>query len=130
MSTSDFLPLGIFQIATSNDGTPAALIQLQVSHEGVIRGEYFDLVSHVSQPVTGAVNKQTQRAAFRVGPNSKATFDVQLAGLTEEETTAWVHFPGGVTREFYLSRASENETNEFDQATSTNTAPAANAEIE
>ncbi|MBX3415442.1 MAG: hypothetical protein KF708_22350 [Pirellulales bacterium] len=119
VASSDFLPLGVFQISTSEDGTPDALVQLQVSHEGVIRGEYVDLVSHQTQPVTGAVNRETQRVAFRVGPTSKATFDVQLAGLTEEETPAWVHFPGGVTREFYLCRASEKEEQQAEEPTTT-----------
>lgn len=121
VNSSDFLPLGVFQISTSEDGTPDALVQLQVSHEGVVRGEYVDLVSHATQPVTGAVNKETQRVAFRVGPNSKATFDVQLAGLTEDETPAWVHFPGGVTREFYLCHASQQEEQEAGQGASTPT---------
>lgn len=77
----EWMPLGVF--ATGPKGTADAHIYLQlaVSRKGEIKGNYYDAVSDATQVVTGAIDRETRKAAWKVGKG--ATFETTLEALTQ-----------------------------------------------
>ncbi|HEX7377335.1 MAG TPA: hypothetical protein VF278_09495 [Pirellulales bacterium] len=89
----DWLPLGIFAVVANEDQTQTdKVVQLAVNTEGVIRGNYHDLLSDKVTPVTGAVDKDTQRVALRIEGNDQVIVETGLYNLTNDEAPMLVHF--------------------------------------
>jgi hypothetical protein len=89
----DWLPLGIFAvIADENQTQTDKVIQLAVNTEGVIRGNYHDLLADKVTPVNGAVNKETQRVAMKIEGNDKLVAETGLYNLTNDEAPVLIHF--------------------------------------
>jgi hypothetical protein len=74
---------------------------------GAIRGNYYDHVSDATAPVSGAVNKKDQRAACRVGANKSLVVETALHNLTQDRSTALVHYGPDRTQQFVLVRFKE-----------------------
>ena len=68
------------------------VFQLAVNKAGTIRGNYYNVLSDITQPVYGSVDKKTQRAAWTVGDRKEPVYEVGFANLTKSETTMMVHF--------------------------------------
>ena len=101
----DWLPLGVFAIATSDsDRTPEMLLQLVMSKDGKISGSYYHWETQSLRMVHGSVDKETQRVAFLIGEGNNNVVEVGLAGLAEDETPMWVHFGGERTQTWTLIR--------------------------
>jgi hypothetical protein len=89
----DWLPLGIFAVVASEDQTQTdKIVQLALNKEGVIRGNYHDLLADKVTPVSGAVDKQTQRVALRIEGNDQVLVETGLYNLTNDEAPVLVHF--------------------------------------
>ncbi len=56
---SDWLPLGVFAFTKPDETASDITIQLAVSKEGVIRGNYTDSTTKQNQVVQGSIDKQT-----------------------------------------------------------------------
>ncbi|MGD9719691.1 MAG: hypothetical protein AB7O59_00560 [Pirellulales bacterium] len=108
-SDTEFLPLGVFAIAPANQQEATAVLQISVSKQGILRGSYCDLLTDQGQTVVGAVDKDSQRAAWTIGDDGRVVFETTLANLTGSEGPVALHFPTGGTREYTLSRF-ENKT--------------------
>jgi hypothetical protein len=63
-----------------------------VNTEGVIRGNYHDLLADKVTPITGAVNKETQRVAMKLEGNNDLVVETGLYNLTNDEAPVLVHF--------------------------------------
>ena len=89
----EWLPLGIFAVVASEDQTQTdKIVQLALNKEGVIRGNYHDLLADKVTPVAGAVDKQTQRVALRIEGNDQVLVETGLYNLTNDEAPVLVHF--------------------------------------
>lgn len=89
----DWLPLGIFAvIANENQTQTDKVVQLALNTEGVIRGNYHDLLADKVTPVTGAVNKESQRVAMKIEGNDDVVVETGLYNLTNDEAPVLVHF--------------------------------------
>jgi hypothetical protein len=99
-----WLPLGVFGLIAAGQKTPAMVFQLAVDKAGAIRGNYYDQVTDTSVPVTGAVDKKDQRAAWRVGANKNMVIETGLYNLTQNHSTALVHNGPDQTRQYVLVR--------------------------
>lgn len=77
----EWMPLGVF--ATGPKGTADAHIYLQlaVSRKGEIKGNYYDAVSDATQVVSGAIDRETRKATWKVGKG--AAFETTLDALTQ-----------------------------------------------
>jgi len=112
-----FLPLGVFSLAPEGHTEATAMLQLALSKQGLLRGSYYDILSNQSHPVRGAVDRKTQRAAFRFGDKGKATFETTLANLTEDTGPLTVHYADGNSSKWTIARyqgepGKENEADE------------------
>ena len=80
------------------------LFQLAVNKAGTIRGNFYNVLSNTTLPVYGAVDKNTQRAAWTVGDQKEPIYEAGFANLTKGETTMMVHFSKNKSQQWNLIR--------------------------
>ncbi|HEY1601009.1 MAG TPA: hypothetical protein VGG64_15505 [Pirellulales bacterium] len=92
--TEKWLPLGVFAMVRNEQQHPQLILQMAVNEQGILRGNYTDEVSGHTAPIHGAVDKQTQRAAWTVGDNKSTVMEAGLNNLTQNEAPALIHKNG------------------------------------
>src|SRR5262249_11417072 len=80
------------------------LFQLAVNQQGLIRGNYYDALMDSTQPVSGSVDKKTQRAAWAIGDKKSTVFETGFYNLTQDQTPVLVHFGKDRTQQWLLVR--------------------------
>ncbi len=88
------MPLGVFAMVRNENQHPQLILQLAVNEQGILRGNYTDEVTENTSPIHGAVDKQTQRAAWTVGDNKTTVMEAGLKNLTDPEAPALIHKNG------------------------------------
>ncbi|MCE9606454.1 MAG: hypothetical protein K8U03_16285 [Planctomycetia bacterium] len=88
----DWLPLGVFGFVSQGQQEADKLVQLAINKQGILRGNYQDTVSNQVTPVFGAVDKQTQKAAFMMTGNDSLVVETGLYNLTNDEVPVLVHY--------------------------------------
>ena len=96
--------LGTFSITPKGSDQSDMMVQLEVNAAGVIHGTYYNQLTMETQPVYGAVDKQTQRVSWTLGQNNSTVFDAGLVDLTKEESTVLVHYGADNTQRMALVR--------------------------
>jgi hypothetical protein len=86
-----WLPLGVFNLIPKGVKNSPMLIQLAVNKDGIIRGNYFDPPAGNLQLIQGAIDQQTERAAWVVADRKNIIFDLLAINLTKNETPVLVH---------------------------------------
>lgn len=104
--TDQWLPLGVFALVRNEHQHPQLIMQLAVNPQGVLRGNYTDEVTDSTLPVHGAVNLQTQRAAWTVGDNQFSVMEAGINNLTQSEAPALIH-KNGATQRWLLVRLAQ-----------------------
>ena len=89
----EWLPLGVFAVVTEPTQTQTdKVVQLALNKEGVIRGNLHDATTDKVIPVTGAVDKKTQRVAIKMEGNDSMVVETGLYNLTNDEVPVLIHF--------------------------------------
>jgi hypothetical protein len=104
---TQWLPLGVFSLMPPGAKTPAYVVQLAVDKNGVVRGNCYEEATKATVPVQGAVDKRTQRVAWRIGGNKDMVFETGLYSLTQNESTALVHQGSQKTVQYLLARVKQ-----------------------
>jgi hypothetical protein len=104
---AQWLPLGVFGLMADGKKTPDMVFQLAVDKDGTIRGNYFDQATQNNLPVTGAVDKKSQRVAWKVATGQGLVVETGLYNLTQDESTALVHFGADRTEQDLLVRVKQ-----------------------
>ncbi|WP_168566217.1 hypothetical protein [Crateriforma spongiae] len=99
-----WLPLGVFALVEANDSTSDNIFEIAVSQKGIIRGNYHNRRTDEIEPLSGAVDKETQRAAWTIGGDQTPIYESGIANLTKDETPLLVHLGEGQTRQVALVR--------------------------
>jgi hypothetical protein len=105
----DWLPLGVFAMVQGEGTDGNDVFQLAVNKAGVIRGNYYNVLSDTTLPVYGSVDQKTQRAAWTVGDRKEPVYEVGFANLTKPETTMLVHFGKDRSQQWTLVRIEQPE---------------------
>ncbi len=107
----EWMPLGVFALTQEGADDTNLLLQLAVTKEGFIAGTLYNETTETSRPVEGTVDKETQRAAWSPvdGKNADVVMETGLYNLTEDETTAFVHFGKEKTQMWVMVRLDEPE---------------------
>ena len=113
---AQWLPLGVFGLMPGGQKTPDMVFQLAVDKQGVIRGNYFDQVTQTNLPVTGQVDKKSQRVAWTVGGGKGIVVETGLYNLTQDDSTALVHFGPDKTQQDVLVRMQQPGGDETEAA--------------
>lgn len=106
----DWLPLGVFAFTRTENPKSDITIQLAISKDGIIRGNYTDTATNQNQVVQGSVDKQTQRVAFTVGDNKTSTIETGLYNLTKDEAPCLIHIGKDKTEQWLLIRLENPDT--------------------
>jgi hypothetical protein len=112
----EWLPLGVFAVIAEPDQTQTdKVVQLAVNKEGIIRGNLQDFLADKVIPVTGAVDKQTQRVALKMEGNDTVVVETGLYNLTNDEVPVLVHFGADRQESRTLIRLKQPEADEQQQ---------------
>ena len=116
-SSGDWMPLGVFSFVQGDQTDSSAMFQLAVNKAGVIGGNYYDVLSGTTLPVHGAVDKQTQRAAWQVGDRT-IICEAGLSNLTQDQAPVLVHIDKDTIQQWTLIRIPSNTGNSGNDASS------------
>ena len=92
--TDEWLPLGVFAMVRNEQQHPQLIVQLAVNKQGILRGNYTDELTEHTQPIQGAVDPKTQRAAWTVGDNKLSVIEAGLSNLSQDEAPVLIHRRG------------------------------------
>jgi hypothetical protein len=87
-----WLPMGVWGLTNQAQGDPSMFVQLAVNKGGVIVGTYSNSLTNDALPVVGAIDPNTQRAAWYIGDNKDTVFDTGAYNLSLSESQVLVHF--------------------------------------
>jgi hypothetical protein len=88
----EWLPLGVFGVVRKRADTVDKVVQIAVNKDGVIRGNYHDLLADKVTPILGSVSRQNQRVAMKLEGNDALVVETGLYNLTNDEVPVLVHF--------------------------------------
>jgi hypothetical protein len=103
----EWLPLGVYALAQEEKGDPIMFLQLSVNRAGVISGAYNSTLASDQRPISGQVDKASQRVAWRIGANTDTIFVTSLANLTKDVAPVTIHFGTTRTQTWLLIRMPE-----------------------
>lgn len=103
----EWMPLGVWAMVQGDETESNKILQLSVSKNQVIRGNYYDALTETTLPLDGSVDQKTQRAAWTIGDNKEIVYETGLNNLTGEETSMLVHFSKDRTQQWSLVRLEE-----------------------
>lgn len=101
---ADVLPLGVFGMVQGEETNATQFFQLAVNKQGIITGEYYNAMTGETEKLAGAVDKQTQMAAWTVGAGNTVVYQAGIANLTKDETTVVIHYGTEKTQQMTLVR--------------------------
>jgi hypothetical protein len=91
---------------TSND-----IFQLAINKDGVVRGNYYNAVNDTTTPVSGSLDKKSQRIAWTIGDQKSPVYETGLYNLSQPDTTMLAHYAKDRTEQYRLFRIEQPETN-------------------
>jgi len=103
-ANDQWVPLGVWALTQEEKGDAVMFYQLTANAAGQISGAYSNVLTGESEPITGSIDKQTQRAAWHTGDNTGTAVEANLNGLTKDQTSVFVHFGTGKTQTWMLVR--------------------------
>ncbi|MFO0946957.1 MAG: hypothetical protein U1D30_13590 [Planctomycetota bacterium] len=92
---SQWLPMGVFAIVEGDATTSDDSFQIAVNPQGVIRGNYYNKQSNQMLPISGSVDKSTQKAAWTIDGDKMPVYEAGVANLTKDQTPLLVHTDQG-----------------------------------
>jgi hypothetical protein len=104
VSVDDWRALGVWALVQEAQGDAVMFFQLSVDREGLVSGAYTNVVSGEELPVSGQVDRTTQRVAWHVGEQTSKVFEAGLANLTQDQASCLVHVAPGEMQNWLLVR--------------------------
>jgi hypothetical protein len=99
------------------------VVLLAIYRDGVIRGNYQDMMTEQVTPVTGSVDKTSQRVSMKLEGNDQLVVETGLYNLTNDEVPVLVHFGPDRQEGRVLIRLNQPEGESASAATAPTTAP-------
>jgi hypothetical protein len=90
---SNWKSLGMFALSYDNESSdmPKEFISLAISREGAVSGAYFNQVDNEMLEIQGAVDKDSQRVAWKFVGKDWPIMESGIYNLTKEDSTLLVH---------------------------------------
>jgi hypothetical protein len=102
--TEEWQSLGVFAMVQGDEKDANNIFQLAVNKEGIIRGNYYNGLTDMTIPVSGAVDKNSLRAAWTVGDKKDVVYETGVGNLSQAETSMLVHQGKERTQQWTLVR--------------------------
>ena len=100
---AEYLPLGVWAMVQEEKGDAYMFFQISIDKDGVVTGAYKNLLSGEVSPISGQVDKKTQRVAWKIGSNN-TVIEAGLQNLTQDVASCLVHFDTDTTQTWLLVR--------------------------
>ncbi len=100
----EWQPLGVFAMVQGDEKDANNIFQLAINKDGIIRGNFYNVLTDTTVPVSGSVDKRTQRAAWIVGEKKETVYETGVGNLSQPETEMLVHFGKDRTQQWTLVR--------------------------
>jgi hypothetical protein len=100
-SDLEWMPLGVYATGPKNATQAHVYQQLAVSKQGELKGNYYDSITNTTQPVSGAIDRETRKAGWKVGGKGGATFETTLDALMKTPSDVTMK-SGGAEHEWEL----------------------------
>src|SRR6266446_1441137 len=104
----DWLPLGVWALAQEEKGDAYIFFQLSIDKNGVVSGAYQNVLSGENSPISGQLDKKTQRVAWKIGTNN-TVIETGLQNLSQDVASCLVHFGPDETQTWLLVRKKQPE---------------------
>jgi hypothetical protein len=101
---AEYLPLGVWALVQEQKGDAYMFFQISIDKNGVVTGAFKNLLSGETSPISGQVDKKTQRVAWKIGSNSSTVIETGLQNLTQDVASCLVHFGTDTTQTWLLVR--------------------------
>lgn len=105
----DWIPLGVFAMVHGEETTSDNLFQLAVNKDGIVRGNYYNALTDSAEPVSGSVDKKTQRVAWTVGDKKTPVYEAGIVNLTSDSAAMMVHYSKDNSQQYTLFRIDKSE---------------------
>jgi len=100
---AEYLPLGVWAMVQEEKGDAYMFFQISIDKDGVVTGAYKNLLSGEVSPISGQVDKKSQRVAWKIGSNN-TVIEAGLQNLTQDVASCLVHFDTNTTQTWLLVR--------------------------
>src|SRR5262249_26767290 len=90
--TEEWQPLGGFAVLQGGEKEANHIFQIAINKERVLRGNYYNVLTDATLPLSGSVDQRNQRAAWIVGDKKDTIYETGLGNLAQPETSMLVHF--------------------------------------
>jgi hypothetical protein len=107
---AEYLPLGVWAFVQEEKGDAYMFFQISIDKNRVVTGAYKNLLSGETSPISGQVDKKTQRLAWKIGSNSSTVVEAGLQNLTQDVASCLVHFDKDTTQTWLLVRLKDPAT--------------------
>lgn len=101
--------LGVFAMIKGDETSSNDIFQLALNQDGIVRGNYYNAVTDQTTPVSGSLQKDTQRVAWAIDGQPDTVYETGLYNLTQDETTMLVHFGQDRTEQYKLFRVQQTD---------------------
>lgn len=109
----EWLPLGIFAIVDDPEQTETErVVQLALNKSGEVKGNVHDVLLDKVVPISGSVDKKSQRVALKIDGNDKVIIEVGLYNLTNDEVPVLVHLSKENRKDIMFVRLQDPEAKE------------------
>jgi len=105
---ADWLPMGVWALAQEEKGDAYVFFQISIDKDGVVSGAYQNVLSGEKSPISGQVDKKTQRVAWKIGSNN-TVIETGLQNLTQDVASCLLHFGPDTTQTWLLVRLKQPE---------------------
>ncbi len=102
--TDEWQSFGVFAMVQGDEKDANNIFQIAVNKDGVIRGNYYNGLTDTNLPISGSVEKRTQRAAWIIGDKKDTVYETGVGNLTQPETGMLVHIGKERTQQWTLVR--------------------------
>jgi hypothetical protein len=102
--SEEWLPMGVWALTQEQKGDAVMFLQISVNKEGVISGAYKNTLTGQNHQVIGAVDRESQLAAWRIGQNGKTVIETGLFNLTKDVAPVAIHFDTSNTQTWLMVR--------------------------
>jgi len=111
--SEQWMPLGTFALLNDEEkGESDRIFQLAMNRGGILRGNLYDQKADKLLPIQGAVDQETQRAAFQIVGEDEKVYESGLWNLTQESLPILVQEGPGKSETIKAVRLQENESGE------------------
>ena len=102
--TGEWLPLGVWALTQEQKGDAVMFCQISVSKDGVVSGAFKNTLTGASEPIIGALDKENQLLAWRLGEKGKTVMETGVFNLTKDVAPVVLHFDNSFTQNWLMVR--------------------------